>query len=358
MKSNNSDTRPLLVLVGGFLGAGKTTLIIKAAELLQQSGKRVAAILNDQGAELVDTALVRTHQIAAGQVVGGCFCCKFSELIDAAESLKRYRPDVIFAEAVGSCTDISATTLQPLKRDYAGAFRLAPYTVLIDPALLLEVRSRHANQDVAFLFRKQIEEADLVCINKTDRYGEDISLPDARVRYISAFGGNGVAAWLDELACADLPVGCKILAVDYERYAKAEAGLAWLNCRFGVQSTTPVSPAMLIGPLLDALSDELTSRSIQIVHLKLMDESPSGYLKAALIANGEEPAVEGDLTASPSSSHNLLLNIRAVADPAPLQSVVLEQIDRLPGSVKIESLQCFSPAAPKPEWRLGSVVSA
>ena len=56
----------------------------------------------------------------------------FRNLVDAAERLRAHSPDVIFAEAVGSCTDISATTLQPLKLYYRRQFRLAPYTVLVD----------------------------------------------------------------------------------------------------------------------------------------------------------------------------------------------------------------------------------
>lgn len=350
--------RPLLVVVGGFLGSGKTTLIVKAAELLEQNGKRAAVILNDQGTELVDTALIRNRQIPAGQVVGGCFCCRFSELVEAAEHLKRYGPDVIFAEAVGSCTDISATTLQPLKRDYADTFRVVPYTVLVDPGRLFDVRSGHANRDVKFLFEKQMEEADLVCITKTDRYGDEILLPGISARYLSAFSGAGVAAWLDELTCGEIPVGSRILAIDYEHYAKAEAGLAWLNCRFRVDIRTPLSPAMLIGPLLDGLDKELTSQGIEIIHLKIIDEASSGYLKAALVANSRDPSIEGDITASPSHWHSVLLNIRAVADPLLLKGVVLRQIDAAPGSIEIEALQCFSPAAPKPEWRLDSVVNA
>ena len=43
---------PTLVILGGFLGAGKTTLVLKAAELLHTRGKRVALILNDQDAGL------------------------------------------------------------------------------------------------------------------------------------------------------------------------------------------------------------------------------------------------------------------------------------------------------------------
>jgi hypothetical protein len=174
---------------------------------------------------------------------------------------------------------------------------------------------------------------------------------------VSAISGAGVATWVDELTCGGLPAAAKILAIDYERYAKAEAGLGWLNCRFRVQNTTPMSPAMLIGPLLDALDEKLTAQGIQIVHLKIIDEAASGYLKAALVANGQEPETEGDLTASPSFVHRVLLNIRAVADPSRLQTAVLGQIDQVQGRLDIESLQCFSPAAPKPEWRLSSVVN-
>jgi G3E family GTPase len=105
----------MIVPLGGFLGAGKTSLILAASRFLERRGIRSAAILNDQGSELVDTHWVRSQGMQADQVVGGCFCCLFSDLIDAAERLRAYSPEVIFAEAVGSCTDISATTLQPLK---------------------------------------------------------------------------------------------------------------------------------------------------------------------------------------------------------------------------------------------------
>src|ERR1700680_3120237 len=102
------NERPIIVPLGGFLGSGKTTLILAASRVLQGRGLRAAAILNDQGHHLVDTELTGANGIAADQVTGGCFCCRFSELVDGAERLRDYSPDVIFAEAVGGCTDISA----------------------------------------------------------------------------------------------------------------------------------------------------------------------------------------------------------------------------------------------------------
>src|SRR5271169_6289565 len=119
---NHSETntqergfRPTIVTIGGFLGAGKTSLIVAAARLLRGRGVKAAALLNDQGSELVDTSFVEANEIQAGQITGGCFCCRLSDLVHAAEELRAYMPEVIFAEAVGSCTDISATVLQPLK---------------------------------------------------------------------------------------------------------------------------------------------------------------------------------------------------------------------------------------------------
>ena len=48
------------VMLGGFLGAGKTTAVARLAERLSAQGLRVGLITNDQGAELVDTAMLRS----------------------------------------------------------------------------------------------------------------------------------------------------------------------------------------------------------------------------------------------------------------------------------------------------------
>jgi G3E family GTPase len=128
---------PIIACVGGFLGAGKTTAIAAAARELAARGKRVGVVTNDQGSRLVDTALLRDAGLPAEEVTGGCFCCRFDELVAGAERiLDRARPDVIFAEAVGSCTDLAATVLRPLARYYADRFELSPLSVFVEPERL------------------------------------------------------------------------------------------------------------------------------------------------------------------------------------------------------------------------------
>jgi hypothetical protein len=350
------NQKPVLIPLGGFLGAGKTTLILTAARILQARGLRVAAILNDQGSELVDTQHVRGSGVDADQVTGGCFCCRFSELVEATERISAFAPVVIFAEAVGSCTDISATTLRPLQLDYAHLVDTAPFSVLVDPQRARDLTAQDADPDLAFLFQKQIEEADLVCFTKSDLHTDvsDKGFPQitgATVRYLSPLTGEGVEAWLDEVLSGKVEPGTKILDIDYQRYGRAEASLAWLNCSLLVHLTPPLSPASLVGPFLDELDAGLTAAGMRIVHLKLIDHSPSGYLKASITRDGAEPEIVGMLDASPAAAHELLLNVRATGQPHVLQSVVESQIAKMPGKVEIRTMQCFSPAAPRPERR-------
>ena len=320
-------TRPWLIPVGGFLGVGKTTLIVSAARILAQRNLKCAAIMNDQAGDLVDTAYAEANGLTASEVTGGCFCCRFSDLIHAADQLRAYSPDVIFLEPVGSCTDLSATILQPLKHNFASEYRLAPLTVLIDPT------RTYSDPDTAFLYERQCAEADIILHNVRDR--------PQTFHSVNARTGEGLAAWLDELLAGSLPVGSKILEIDYAQYARAEAALGWLNWSATLHVQPALSPASLIGPWLDYLQHSLNQR---IVHLKLFDQTPTTYLKAALTSSSLEPSVEGDLTASPESTHSpLRLNLRALIDPESLRTLFTESLVFLPGDRSDEAFSCFSP---------------
>lgn len=324
--------KPTIALIGGFLGAGKTTLILAAAARLQRRGVRVAVVLNDQGDDLVDTLLVESRGVPAGQVAGGCFCCRFPDLIESLDNLAVHGPEVIFAEAVGSCTDIVATTLRPLLRDYPDRFRVTPLTVVLHPA------APFADPDLQFLYENQVAEADLLI-------GRGSTLLSG-TRRVDAATGEGVAEWLEEILAGTLPVAANPLTLDYTRYAAAEASLAWLNARVTARAATPISPAMLVGPLLDRLSAVVPN----IVHLKLLVQSSSGYLKAALTASHSDPVVEGTLDASPDRKHEILLNVRALADPSDLQRIIEQEFAAMPARLEWHALQSFRPAAPVPYY--------
>ena len=353
--SDISEKRPLIVVVGGFLGAGKTTLILAAARLLQQRGMNCAVVLNDQGEELVDTRHAESRGVPSGEVTGGCFCCRFSSLMSVVEQLRVLSPDVIFTEPVGSCTDISATVLGPL-REHFDRYRVAPFTVLVDPARAAALLAKDADPDLAFLFQKQLQEADLAAIGKADLYPDAQEIPGVPALRLSAATGQGVEQWLDEILGGTLEAGRTTLEIDYARYAEAEAALAWLNLSFVFEPAAPIAPAQVVGPFLDGLDEALTAAGISIVHLKIFLSSPEGWLKAALCANGEQPIVEGRLDASPAGRHEVLVNLRAKGNPARVREIVAAQLAQLDGNKRNTRLDCFSPAPPKPERRVAKAV--
>src|ERR1700722_14642230 len=114
MSETSDSTRPWVALVGGFLGAGKTTLILAAARELQRRGLRSAMVWNDQGKDLVDSRYASLSGVRSGEATGGCFCCRLSPLIGAIDALRARAPGLTFAEPVGGCTDLSAPVLRPL----------------------------------------------------------------------------------------------------------------------------------------------------------------------------------------------------------------------------------------------------
>ncbi|MBW2564492.1 MAG: cobalamin biosynthesis protein P47K, partial [Deltaproteobacteria bacterium] len=80
-----------LIFAGGFLGSGKTTALAAIARKLIQRGMKVGIVTNDQSENLVDTIIVKEMLDELGvpveEVVKGCFCCKFDELIDHMEKI-------------------------------------------------------------------------------------------------------------------------------------------------------------------------------------------------------------------------------------------------------------------------------
>ena len=78
------DGAPRYVMIGGFLGAGKTTAVDRFARALTDRGMRVGLITNDQSTGLVDTAVLRSRGFAVEEITGGCFCCRFDSLQEAA----------------------------------------------------------------------------------------------------------------------------------------------------------------------------------------------------------------------------------------------------------------------------------
>src|SRR6267143_4188635 len=225
------------LMIGGFLGAGKTTSVARLAERLTKQGLRVGLITNDQGSELVDTKVLRSRGFATEEIAGGCFCCRFNSLVDAANKLTAVtRPEVFIAEPVGSCTDLVATVTYPLRRIYGESFSVAPLSVLIDPIRAARVHGLAEggkfSEKVLYIYRKQLEEADLIVINKRDLLDDaqfarlnarlTDEFPHVEILAASARNDDGLDPWFVSITSTDQRAR-PAMEVDYAVYAEGEA---------------------------------------------------------------------------------------------------------------------------------------
>lgn len=358
-------------MIGGFLGAGKTTTIAKLGEYLAGQGNRVGLITNDQANGLVDTAMLKSKGFATEEIAGGCFCCRFSSLTQAADNLtKSDQPDVFLAEPVGSCTDLVATVTYPLRRMYGEHYHLTPFTVLVDPIRASRVfglmEGRKFSPKVEYIYKKQLQEAHAIVINKSDSVsGEELNklkhelslrYPSAELFTFSAkLGGTDFEKWMEWVINAPL-VNTPAMDIDYKIYAEGEALLGWLNATVDIESEKNFDANELLINLSSSIQDLIKSRSGEIAHLKMTLSPHEGFHDVAIVntvRNDIDPNLSQKIE-EPIQSGELVINLRVEDSPDVLEEIVRQSLkshntDNL--ELNINHLEAFKPGKPVPEFR-------
>jgi len=360
-------------MIGGFLGAGKTTAVLAIAEQLRARGFRVGLITNDQSHGLVDTTMLAAHGFDVEEITGGCFCCKFNSLVDASKRLSaQTRPDVFLAEPVGSCTDLKATVDYPLRRIYGNDFAVAPLSVMVDPTRAARIlglsEGSSFSKKVIYIYRKQLEEAEIIVVNKIDLLPQDKvdellfalrrEYPQASVLAVSAKKGSGVFSWLEAIESGVARTD-GAMSVDYETYAEGEALLGWTNAAAAVDADDEFDGNALLLDIGQRLHQLIAADGCEIAHLKLALSPGEGNDLAVANLVGTGGTVEfSHKLESPLTDGELLINLRAEADPDQLRQRVFEviSIPTIAGvRLKMLHLESFRPGKPTPTHRLAGV---
>ena len=363
------------VLVGGFLGAGKTTLIGELARRYAAAGKRVGIITNDQADNLVDTQNLRSQGFEVGEVAGACFCCSFDELVATADRLAGNEvPDVVLAEPVGSCTDLVATVILPLQKLLGERFELAPFGVLLKPShgrRILAGKSSTAKSGFSpqaeYIFRKQLEEADYLMIGRLDELSREqltelrqqlqSLAKDVPVIAVSPRSGDGV----DEvMARIDAPLSSprRILEIDYDTYADGEAELGWVNLTARVDSAdVGVDLDRLANTLVGEIANEVIQVNLgQIAHIKVSVLGGDTQAVANVVSN--ESQIDVGLAAGRQVAGKLqvIVNARVAMDPSVLERICRDCVGSVMSGLNLntESMIAHSlrPGRPTPTHRV------
>lgn len=362
----NPRTKPRYIVVAGFLGAGKTAAIASLGNLLKAQGHTVGVITNDEGTELVDTAHLRAEGFRVEEVAAGALGTQPEALIRAAERLKASDCDIIFAECSGTSGNLRTTLLRPIEQTHGTSVSIAPLSVVLDAvraARFLRLDSGgNFSEKLHYIYRKQIEEAELLIINKCEllsapqlaRLRKSLGevAPNASILTVSVRENTGLDEWLDcvmkkEHAAKDAA------ALDLEVFNDAEALLGWLNCTISVSSVRYFDGGKLLTNLATTIQSLLKQDALEVAHLKLMLRARNGSTDTTdtasinLVRNDLAPELSGEIR-EPVQRAELILNLRAEAKPeflhAAVNRAVLENMERAPELfARMEHCEHFRP---------------
>ena len=331
------------MVVSGFLGAGKTTTMIALGEYMNKAYGKVGIIANDLGANLVDTNLTQTSGCTVEEIASGCICYQMDNTVDKIRRL-RDRDGAIFvmSDIPGCGVGALDHVYHRLHRENDDEFVLAPFTVIVDPERLKMIMPEKVDinlpEELVYLLQLQLEEADLIVLNKIDLLTDDEqqryvdflheACPDVPVLCISALERTGI-----EELCDFVTTGVSALknfsVRDDEKFADAETKLTWYNRRmfFKTLDDAKIDCNQVIDDIIEGIRMGLIERKRNVPHLKTFATAGNGdFNKCSLIG------VDYDIEHTQEflrdhKKMRMIINARAVCESRPLARIIDDALD-------------------------------
>ena len=354
-------TTTRLLVLGGYLGAGKTTLAVNMAKTMKQRfDKSVAIITNDQGDVLVDTEYSKDAGFDTKEIMGGCFCTNFDRFVSSARTLVLDgKPDVIIAEPIGSSTNIMSSVVAPMRSLYPDEFSVAPLMVVVDCVRALDILSEkkeRKTETVDLIPAHQIRDAEIVILSKADlvdnatidaiRKEIDKILPGCRMIETSSMDLRNIDDIISIVLSDEKSVKAPI-AEQNQGFAFEKAKLGWYS---GTYKLTPKDDLDMYGMATDLMRGVAKVYGPEsIVHVKVMLESEDAACKMSLVQ--KEMQVDGIVGSRyMRKPGQLVLNARVISPPKKLEEVMRgimdEAVAKYPIELEKTGEKCFMP---KPE---------
>ena len=287
------------LVVSGFLGAGKTTTMIALAEYMDANVEKVGIIANDLGAQLVDTNLTRESGCTVEEIASGCICYQMDNTVDR---IRRMRDNaackLVMSDIPGCGVGTVEHVYKQILRDNSDEFELGPLTVIVDPERLRMIMPEKADinlpVELKYLLETQVEEADLVVLNKIDTLGDDDlkrymnfleEVCEVPVLAISAREGTGIPQLAQHLISHGSAL--REVEIDYAGpdYSQAESVLTWYNRRLYLKTSdgSAVDMNEVVEELVENIRMGLIEKKGNAPHLKIYGLAGEDFVKGSLI---------------------------------------------------------------------------
>jgi G3E family GTPase len=328
-----------LMLFNGFLGSGKTTTMIETAKCLHEKGIKVSLITNDLGENLVDSHLARFSGIPVAEIPKICFCHDVDGFIKTIRDLKQSgNPDFIFAEPVGSCVDLVRSVYMVLNSDFSDEVSLLPFVSVVDPfryqSIYMDESSNTYNEEATYMLKKQIEDADILLLNKCDlitAQQKDAILdsmrknfPEKEILPISALNHDNFSEWTKVILSEKKP-SLRPLDIDWDYLFAGEEHIGWYNSVLGLESTAEVDYNDFLNTLMENIQARFAKKNWEIAHLKILCSSKDELSKATLTSTNQKIFFSNKFSKK-YKDVACNINIRAIAGPQEIAKIINDAI--------------------------------
>jgi G3E family GTPase len=152
-----------VMIIGGFLGSGKTTTILRISRQLSNAGKKTAIIVNEIGEIGLDGDILTSPGIVTEELTSGCICCtlRISMQYTLQTLEEEYAPDIVIIEPTGIA--FPGQIREEIETMGLSELSFAPVVTLVDPG-----RFGTEAKEIPKFIENQIREAEILCINKID----------------------------------------------------------------------------------------------------------------------------------------------------------------------------------------------
>ena len=186
-------------ILGGFLGTGKTTLLMKLVDMFSEKGRKVAIIVNEAGSIGVDGTTIKGQGYNAVELPQGCICCTLSATLQESlvQIVKDYSPDIIIIEPTGlALPNAVKEAVEAIRGRFIQYDKLNVVGMLDGPRYDIFLAKKRD------FYLKQLSGSDVIAVNKKDLVSEEKlkqitdwcgeTFPGVKVIPMCAVTGEGV----------------------------------------------------------------------------------------------------------------------------------------------------------------------
>jgi len=349
------------MVVGGFLGSGKTTSMIAFADYMDEHHQKAAIISNDLGAKnLVDAIFTSMSGCCSTEIAGDCICFQTEALVDKIKRLTDVEhADIVMSDIPGCGIGALDHVYFKLNREYKDEFDLAPFMIIVDPERLRMIMPEQADinlpDEMSYLFRTQLLEADVIVLNKIDTVHEKTvndciaflqkTYQGVPVFPISAKEKLNIGPVVDYVLAHE----ARLIEIDTgyggEEFLAAEAKLCWYDRRFFVSRDAKFDGNAFMNDYIETIRELLRKNHKNVPHLKVYAAAEDNDFGKASLVGIDYEAVYDRKIEREYEKYTVIVNARAACDSDLLEKLMEEAMrsvtEKYDLKVKVFFTECF-----------------